>query len=63
MSNNSNNEKVNLNTRFSSEEDITHYTSISYKLNEQEVIKSGGITCIGSYCMCRDKKNCDCLKK
>lgn len=56
-------EKVNLNIRFSSEEEINHYTPISYKLNEKEVLKSGGVTCIGSNCRCRDKKNCDCLKK
>jgi len=63
MSNNSNTQKVNLNMRFSSEEDITHYTPISYKLNEKEVIKNGGVTCIGGYCRCRDKTKCDCLKK
>jgi hypothetical protein len=63
MSNNSNNEKVNLNTGISSEEDISHYTPIVYKLNEKEIIKNGGVTCIGMYCSCRDKQNCDCLKK
>jgi len=54
-------EKVNLNIRFSSEQEINHYTTISYKLNEKEVIKSGGVICIGSYCRCRDKKNCECV--
>lgn len=49
--------------RFSHEEDITHYTSIVYKLNETEVIKNGGITCIGGSCMCIDKTKCDCLTK
>ncbi len=58
-----NNDKVNLNTRFSSRKYITHYTHICYKLNEKEVIKSGGITCISSYCGCIDKTNCDCLTK
>jgi hypothetical protein len=63
MLNNSNNDKGNLKKRFSSEESICHYTTITYKLNENEIIKNGGVTCIGSYCRCRDKKNCDCLKK
>jgi hypothetical protein len=63
MSNNSNNEKVIINTKFSSEEDITNYKPIYYKLNEKEVIKNGGMTCIGSYCRCKNKNNCDCLTK
>ena len=63
LNNDINNDKININTRFSSEEDITHYTPIIYKLNEKEVIKNGGISCIGSYCRCRDKKICECLKK
>lgn len=57
-----NNKEVKLNMRFSREEDLTHYTPIVYKLNEKEVIKSGGVTCIGGYCRCIDK-NCDCLSK
>jgi hypothetical protein len=58
------NNKINQNKRFSREEDISHYTSIFYKLNETEVIKNGGITCIGGYCRCIDNKiNCDCLTK
>lgn len=51
------------NMRFSHEEDITHYTPIVYKLNETEVIKNGGVTCISSYCRCIDKTKCDCLTK
>ncbi len=62
MSDNINNEKVNLDKRFSEEKSISDYTPIVYQLNEQEVIKSGGITCIGRYCSCKDKNNCDCLK-
>ena len=57
-----NNHKVNSDMRFSSEEDTSHYTPIVYKLNENEVIKSG-VTCICSYCKCKDKTNCNCLTK
>ncbi len=63
MSNNGNNEKAISNTRFSPEDDISHYTPIVYELNEKEIIKNGGIIYIGSYCSCIDKKKCDCLEK
>lgn len=49
--------------RFSHEEDITHYTSIVYKLNKREVMKNGGVTCIGGYCRCIDKTKFNSLTK
>jgi hypothetical protein len=55
--------EVVLPERFSEEESIAHYTGICYKLNEEEVVNSGGITCIGKNCICRDKTQCSCLQK
>lgn len=67
MSNNSklntNNEKVDLALRFSSDADISHYTPVTYTLNHTEFIKTGGIICIGCYSTCIDKTKCDLLEK
>ena len=68
MLNNTNTNTNTTNTNaiiFSSQESIYHYTSILYKVTEEEVIKNGGILSIGGYCRCKgnDKNNCDCLNK
>jgi hypothetical protein len=64
MSDNSNNEKVNLDKRFSDEESISDYIPIVYELTEDEIIKNGGQRhIIGFYCRCKDKNKCDCVKK
>lgn len=51
------------NMRFSNEQDISRYPYIVYKVGETIVKKNGGITCIGTTCMCIDKTKCDCLIK
>jgi hypothetical protein len=58
-----NNINVNINTRFSNEQSISNYTSVVYELTPEEVIKSGGVTCVGKYCVCLNKSKCNCLLK
>ena len=56
MSNNN-----NLTDRFSEEESISHYTPIIYEVTED---KNGGArSVVGTYCRCKDKITCDCVKK
>ena len=53
---------ANIVSRFSDKESTSHYTSIVYTLSPEEVVKNGGITCIGGYCKCRNKSKCSCLQ-
>ena len=53
-----------ISSQITDEESINHYSVISYKLSEEEIIKNGsGVTCISSYCTCSVKNNnCICFQ-